>query len=225
MSYLPSKKSSKSSRTEDIHLLAIPRRREGVRQLYNGLSKVVRDNSFEQDRIDVLEKLSLLPKHLMKLNSYPKSRKNWKITHLEKKKCTLSLEQKGRILPVSSLIPKSKTSIITSKFKVNRKDHRPVCSVTKSLAKSQILASPLWSLEERKHLNEIYWELGLPRRPGKSAMKDHLELYAKRHKVIYTNRLNKDIVARVHRMLSYNQFKEIGENNYWGEVASKRIRK
>ena len=77
-----------------------------------------------------------------------------------------------------------------------------------------------WSPEERHKLNELYWELGRPPRPGRSALNDHLEHYARRHKIRYGDRPGREVHDRVRHMLKYNQFKERGEEEYWDSLAT-----
>ncbi|GMH83485.1 hypothetical protein TrVE_jg1060 [Triparma verrucosa] len=72
-----------------------------------------------------------------------------------------------------------------------------------------------WGAEEREKLNELYWELGRPTRPGQK--KEHYDLYAQRHRVLYKNRPKSEIIERVQYMLKFNCFKEPGESKYWKE--------
>jgi len=72
-----------------------------------------------------------------------------------------------------------------------------------------------WSEAERKRLNELYWELGKPKRSGQSTMDDHLSRYVHRHQILYKDRPAKEIKDRVRHMFQYNQFKEVGEEQYW----------
>ena len=51
-----------------------------------------------------------------------------------------------------------------------------------------------WGAEEREKLNELYWELGRPTRPGQK--KEHYDLYAQRHRVLYKNRPKSEIIER-----------------------------
>lgn len=57
--------------------------------------------------------------------------------------------------------------------------------------------------------------LGRPTRPGQK--KEHYELYAQRHRVLYKNRPKSEILERVIYMLKFNCFKEPGESKYWKE--------
>lgn len=70
-----------------------------------------------------------------------------------------------------------------------------------------------WGDEERAKLNDLYWELGRPKR--RSGTEEHYELYAKRHLVLFKNRPAKEVVERVRRMLKFNMFKERGEEEFW----------
>jgi hypothetical protein len=77
-----------------------------------------------------------------------------------------------------------------------------------------------WNELERTKLNELYWELGRPRK--KIFMKDHLDLYAKRHQVLFSNRPADEIIERVRYMLKFNQFKEKGEVGFWDEKRKQK---
>ena len=72
-----------------------------------------------------------------------------------------------------------------------------------------------WSKAERQKLNDLYWELGRPRRPGREAYADHLDVYVKRHQVLFKNRPREEILPRVKGMLKFNGFKEVGEVEFW----------
>ncbi len=132
----------------------------------------------------------------------------------------------GEYLPVKHGISSRKSSIPISFGKTERWRKDTVVGKKRSdeddedgfdsgrLCLSQ-KAGMKWGGEERQKLNELYWELGRPKR--KVQVKDHLRLYAKRHQVLYKNRPAKEIIERVTYMLKYNQFKEKGEANYWAK--------
>ena len=76
----------------------------------------------------------------------------------------------------------------------------------------------------REKLNSLYWELGRPRKGSRRFLKDHLDLYASRHQVLFTNRPTAEILSRVRHMLKFNQFKERGEEGYWkGEKEEREM--
>lgn len=52
-----------------------------------------------------------------------------------------------------------------------------------------------WSSHEREKLNDLYWELGRPRK--RAFFEDHVNLYADRHRVLFSNRPKEEIVERV----------------------------
>ena len=56
-------------------------------------------------------------------------------------------------------------------------------------------AGKKWGEEERTKLNNLYWELGRPKR--KAAVKDHYNLYATRHRVLYKNRPAHEVIDRL----------------------------
>ncbi|GMH57089.1 hypothetical protein TrRE_jg900, partial [Triparma retinervis] len=70
-----------------------------------------------------------------------------------------------------------------------------------------------WGEDERGKLNDLYWELGRPKR--RESVKEHYELYALRHRVLFKNRPKEEIIARVKHMLKFNMFKELGEADFW----------
>jgi hypothetical protein len=78
-----------------------------------------------------------------------------------------------------------------------------------------------WGSEERERLNKLYWELGRPKRAGRDAVNDLLELYAGRHRIRFGDRSVDEVKERVKRMLATNGFKERGESEYWSKMMNK----
>jgi len=107
----------------------------------------------------------------------------------------------------------------TSVRRKGGEEEEEVDDVSKRLCLSQ-KKGMRWFENERLKLNELYWELGRPRK--KIFTKDHLALYAKRHQVLFSNRPAAEIRERVSYMLKFNQFKEKGEVHYWEENKKKK---
>ena len=73
-----------------------------------------------------------------------------------------------------------------------------------------------WEKEERKRLNDLYWEIGRPKpTDDQSSINYLLKLYARRHRVIYQERSEEEVVERVRHMILYNRFKEPEEEECW----------
>jgi len=49
-----------------------------------------------------------------------------------------------------------------------------------------------------------------------------LNVYAKRHRVLFKNRPAAEIIERTNNMLKFNQFKEKREVEYWDNEKSKK---
>jgi len=109
---------------------------------------------------------------------------------------------------------------------VNSDAHQEELSALKRQSENALsqTAGMKWGPYEREKLNNLYWELDRPKRPGADALNDHLHLYAKRHRVLFKNRPTEEIVDRVRYMLRFNIFKEKDEAQYWSEKKGERDR-
>jgi len=70
-----------------------------------------------------------------------------------------------------------------------------------------------WPKEELELLNQLYWDLGRPRKGVPAA--DLLDRYAERHLQVFSKRIANDVRQRVAEMWKQNRFQEPGEHEFW----------
>lgn len=201
-------------------------KRMGLRRLYRELVREPDDLSFHSERSHTMGLLSSAQKQrraiIMKRDTPEKSAEpNSNKLPPSKIKSTLD----DRLLA-------SKMAATSNAYKPTpRSRHQPSPIPKKKQPREMKIANkaqpqPLpskesrWGKDERNRLNDLYWEIGRPKRKDSESMNHLLKLYARRHRVVYRERTEEEIMERVKHQFRYNLFQEPNEKLYWESIGS-----